>query len=176
MLPTPEEALRILGSTMRAARLARGLTQQGVAREAQVSRGNLERLESGENVSLLFLLKIARFLDLSEISLDGKVRLISGQSGTDVTQLLQTLDLLDLVAGRLRDLAVGGVLPASERAESHDAAAVRAFVARHAGDPDGLARLSAAIAQLSSESTAPPRVSESKPAAARRARKRSSGR
>jgi transcriptional regulator with XRE-family HTH domain len=57
-----------LPSVVRLRREERGMTQEGLARKAKVSRGQLIAFEKGEqNVTLLFLLKIARALEITEL-------------------------------------------------------------------------------------------------------------
>lgn len=59
-----------LPSFVRMRREQRNLTQQQLARLAKVSRGQLIAFEKGEqNVSLLFLMKIARALEMTELPL-----------------------------------------------------------------------------------------------------------
>lgn len=165
MLPTPEEGLRSIGATIRAARLARGLTQQKAAKEAKVSRAQLALLEQGGNVSIKFLLKIATFLELTHIPLDGHVELTSAaREGWNVYEWIQTLDLVSALVEHLRGIGITAVLPPSART-LEDTLALREFVARHLGDDAGVARLAKAIVQLSEETqsrAAPPRVSDEK--------------
>jgi transcriptional regulator with XRE-family HTH domain len=59
----------MLGETVRAARLERGLTQERLARLAGVSRRHLAALEKGANVSVAVLRKVATVLQLAEINL-----------------------------------------------------------------------------------------------------------
>lgn len=178
MLPTPDEGLHILGSTIRAARKARALTQQRTAKEAGVSRAQLALLEKGENVSVRFVLKIARFLDLSDIPLDGTVRFTSGRGAVNFLQLIESADLLVALAEHLRTFAIDAIVPPSQRAALKDTPAVRQFLERHGADAAGFAALTEAIVHLSHEAPAPAlpetaRVDESKSAAATRRRKRS---
>jgi transcriptional regulator with XRE-family HTH domain len=177
VLPTPEAGIQSIGTTIRAARLARGLTQQKAAREAKISRAQLALLEQGGNVSIKFLLKIARFLDLTNIPLDGTVQLTSGaHEGLNVFELVQSLDLLAALVEHLRGFAMTAVLPPSERGKLKDTLALRDFVARHLGDDVGVQRLANAIAQLSDDTPAgasPPRVADEKksPTRSRRTRR-----
>jgi transcriptional regulator with XRE-family HTH domain len=167
VLPTPEAGLLSIGATIRAARLARGLTQQKAAKEAKISRAQLALLEQGGNVSISFLLKIARFLELTSIPLDGTVKLTSGREGLNVLELIQTLNLLAAIVDHLRDFAINAVLPSSARGELKDTLALKEFVARHLADDVGVQRLAKAVAQLSDDTpvgTKPPRVvAEKKP-------------
>jgi len=59
----------MLGQTIRAARIKKGLTQARLARLAGVSRRHLAALEKGANVSVLVLKKVASVLELTEIDL-----------------------------------------------------------------------------------------------------------
>ncbi|MEA2166448.1 MAG: repressor LexA [Thermoanaerobaculia bacterium] len=59
----------MLGETVRATRLERGLTQARLAKLAGVSRRHLAALEKGANVSVLVLRKVASVLQLAEITL-----------------------------------------------------------------------------------------------------------
>jgi transcriptional regulator with XRE-family HTH domain len=58
-----------LGQVIRLRRLQRNLTMDRLARMAGVSRRQLSLLEDGKNVSLLFLSKVARVLELTELPL-----------------------------------------------------------------------------------------------------------
>lgn len=164
MLPAPESAIRSIGATIRAARLARGLTQQRAAREAKVSRAQLALLERGGNVSIRFLLTVARYLELTNIPLDGTVQLTSGaRDGLNVLELIQSLDLLAALVEHLRGFAIAAVLPPSERGRLDDTLALRDFVVKHVGDEAGVDRLAQAILRLSEDAPAgatPPRVRE----------------
>jgi transcriptional regulator with XRE-family HTH domain len=162
VLPPPDQGLPVLGMAVRAARVARGLTQQRLASQSNVSRAQLAGLEQGENVSVAFLLKVAHRLELSSISLDGRVELSSGGAGVNVVQLLATLDVLGNVVERLRSIVLNTAAPAVERVELTDAPAMAAFVARHASNPEGLARLEEAIRRLGDEKPldAPPTIAE----------------
>lgn len=59
-----------LGQFIRRTRQSRGLTQERLAELSDVSRWQLAQMERGENVSVAFLLKVARSLELTEIPLD----------------------------------------------------------------------------------------------------------
>jgi len=59
----------MLGQTIRAARIKKGLTQARLARLAGVSRRHLAALEKGANVSVLVLKKVASVLELTDIDL-----------------------------------------------------------------------------------------------------------
>ncbi|MEA2235961.1 MAG: family transcriptional regulator, aerobic/anaerobic benzoate catabolism transcriptional [Thermoanaerobaculia bacterium] len=71
----------MLGDTVRAARLERGLTQARLAKLAGVSRRHLAALEKGANVSVNVLRKVASVLQLAEISL-GEVTVKTAKSST----------------------------------------------------------------------------------------------
>ncbi len=157
-LPTPEEGLRILGDKMRAVRIARNLTLQRAARGADVSRGQLARLEEGNNVSVLFLLKLANYYQLDSLSFDSS----SQSANLDLVDVLRTLDLIERLVAHVRSLTVESALPVSKRRGLEDTRAVREFVNRHSTDPEGLARLTDAIARLERESVpaTPPRQTQ----------------
>ena len=69
----------MLGDTIRAQRIRKGLTQAKLARLATVSRRHLAALEKGANVSIAVLKKVAAVLDLNEINL-GSVTLQTGSA------------------------------------------------------------------------------------------------
>lgn len=175
VLPTPDEALQSLGAAIRAARIARGHTQQSLAKAAKVSRGNLALLEQGGNVSIRYLLKVARVLDLTNIPLGGTVQLTSGnEEGLNVFGLIESLDLIAAVLDHLRRSVMNAVLPASERRELKDTVALKDFVARQLGNSAGAERLAKAIVQLSDDVPAgasPPRVGDVEKSRARSSRR-----
>jgi HTH-type transcriptional regulator / antitoxin HipB len=74
----------MLGETVRATRIDRGLTQARLARLAGVSRRHLVALEKGANVSVLVLRKVASVLDLAEISLGDLTIQTSGASSNSI--------------------------------------------------------------------------------------------
>lgn len=169
-----DQGLRTFGSVVRAARLARKMTQAELARTARVSLAQLALFEKGRNVSLLFLLKVANALELS-ITLDGTVPSAAPSNGVDVFELVRITDLFAALVDHLRDFATNAVLPPSERGKLKDADAVEEFIARHARDEEGFARLAAAIGIQSSEAAVPrqakPPKSLPKAAPRRRVRK-----
>jgi transcriptional regulator with XRE-family HTH domain len=114
ILPPPEPGLRVLGLAVRAARVARGLTQQRLASAANVSRAQLALLEKGQNVSVAFLLKVAHHLELSSIPLDGHVELTSGGAGPDAVPLLETLDALGETVEQLRSMVMNAAAPETQ--------------------------------------------------------------
>jgi transcriptional regulator with XRE-family HTH domain len=63
-----------LPDVIRRRRKQRNLTQEQLARMSGVSRRQLSLLEDGANVSLVFLLKVARVLELTELPI-GRLRL-----------------------------------------------------------------------------------------------------
>jgi transcriptional regulator with XRE-family HTH domain len=177
VLPTEEESLASLGAFIRAARVARGINQAQAARDAKVSRKQLILLEKGENVTVKFLLRVARYLQLTTIPLDGQVQIASGQPGLDVFELVQTLDLVIALADQARGFAFDAVLPRSERRKLRDTPAFREFAARHDGDVE---RLAEALVNLSENVASDPTaaspkfnaVEEAPTRDARRSRKR----
>ena len=131
-----DERLLMLGTLMRDARRARHVTQQRAASEAKVSRAQLTILENGGNVSMMFLLKLARILDLpvsvAGVPLDSHVSAAHTTTALDVVQLLRVADLLAGLVEDLRNLAVEASLPESERGRLTDSLALKEFVSRHA--------------------------------------------
>lgn len=156
MLPTPDEGLVSLGAFVRAARTARGITQVQAAREAKISRKQLALFEKGGNISVKFLLRLARYLELDTLPLDGQVSIVSGRAGLDVVELLRTIEFVGALVAYLRQFAVQAALPPSERGKLEDTLALRDFVARQLGDEAGTQRLAAAMFQLSDE--VPPKL------------------
>ena len=63
---------------IRLRRIQRNLTQERLAKLAGVSRRQLSLLEEGRNTSLLFLMKIAKVLELTELPI-GDLRLRASQ-------------------------------------------------------------------------------------------------
>ena len=180
MLPTSEESLVSLGAFIRGARAARGINQARAAREAKISRKQLALLENGGNVSVKFLLRLARYLNLTTIPLDGTVQLVAGQNGINIFELVQSLELLSFLVDHIRDFAMEAVLPSSEPRKLRDTPAFKQFVASllDDGNTSGTARLAGAIVHFADDAkrdAAPPQPAEA-PAAAetglRRARKR----
>ena len=107
-----DQGLRTFGSVVRAARLARKMTQAELARTAGVSLAQLALFEKGRNVSLLFLLKVANALDLS-IALDGTEQPAAANGGLDVFELVRITDLFAALVDHLRGFATHAVLPSS---------------------------------------------------------------
>ena len=105
-----------LNDVVRLRRLQLGLTQEKVAKMAKVSRRQLSLLEDGRNVSLLFLMKIARVLEISELPI-GELRLRGTQP--EVTTIVQAADVLQRVKQTLPGLetAVSQIREASATLE-----------------------------------------------------------
>ncbi len=61
---TDDTILGELGKRLAQRRLARGLTQANLARQAGVSKRTVERMEAGASVQTLSLVRILRVLDL----------------------------------------------------------------------------------------------------------------
>lgn len=101
-----------LSDVIRLRRLQRNLTQERLAKLAGVSRRQLSLMEDGANVSLLFLTKIARVLELNEIPV-GDLRLKGSQPELDtivraaevLERLQQTLPQLEAMADEIRTAA-----------------------------------------------------------------------
>ena len=169
-----DQGLRTFGSVVRAARRARDLTQAELAEAADVSLAQLALFEKGRNVSLLFFLKVANALNLS-LAIDGTAQTRAPHSALDVFELVHLADMFTALVEQLRTFATDAVLPSSERGKLNDAQAVEEFIARHARDEEGFARLAAALETHSSEAAVPrrakPPTSLPKAAPRRRVRK-----
>lgn len=61
-----EVILGELGERLMQRRIARGLTQAMLAKEAGVAKRTVERVEAGESIQLLTLVRLCRVLDLLE--------------------------------------------------------------------------------------------------------------
>ena len=151
-MPAPFQSL---GFLIQAARTKRGLTQHDAARGAGVSRKQWSRLEQGHNVSVLFLRKVAAYLDLTELPLGDGLRGTTGAGAFDVAVLMRMSDELAAVVEQLRAFALDAALPPSER--THDAAAIASFVEKSgrlapAHAPD----LRQALQRLASDVVSPP--------------------
>lgn len=82
---TDESLLKSFGHSLRQARLARNLSQADLGREAGVSRDTVRRMEAGEPVSTLSLVRILRVLDL----LDGLAAIAPDRGPGPLEQLRQ---------------------------------------------------------------------------------------
>jgi transcriptional regulator with XRE-family HTH domain len=80
-----------LPSFIRLRRLQRNLTQERLAKLAGVSRQQLALLEEGNNVSLAFLLKVARALELTELPI---AELTLRQAPVDLVRTVQAADVV----------------------------------------------------------------------------------
>jgi transcriptional regulator with XRE-family HTH domain len=151
-VPPPDEALRTLASVIRSTRLGRGVKLAQMARDLGVSRTQLQALENGRNVSVKFLLHVARYLELTTLPLDGHVQLVaSGHSGNfNLVDVIQTLDLLTALVDHLRDVAVTASLPSSARSDLQDTPALKKFVEQVMADEDmtGAQRLAQALTRI----------------------------
>ena len=81
-----------LGKFIRLRRVQRNLTQDGLAQLAHVSRRQLALVEEGENVSVLFLVKVARALELTELPI-GELRLRAAPP--ELAPIVRAADLLE---------------------------------------------------------------------------------
>lgn len=105
--------LESLGECIRLARLERKLTQARLAELAGVSRAQLHQLEKGANVSIVFLIKVARVLELTEVPV-GFLTLRAATAATPA--LMATARALDVMRDVLKQMAVVSV--ELERAEA----------------------------------------------------------
>jgi transcriptional regulator with XRE-family HTH domain len=119
--------LEALGLLIRAARMKRRVTQQRAAKGAGVSRKQWGLLERGANVSVVFLRKVATYLDLKELPLGEGLQGTTTSSAFDAVALLHLSDDLAAIVERLNVLAIDAALPPSET--RGDSAAIAAFVA-----------------------------------------------
>jgi transcriptional regulator with XRE-family HTH domain len=92
----------MLGETVRATRLERGLTQARLAKLAGVSRRHLAALEKGANVSVAVLRKVASVLELSEITLGELTVKTPKSSSTTVNMPVLAETIREAHAGTLR--------------------------------------------------------------------------
>lgn len=145
MITERDQRLLTLGTLLRDARRARRLSQQAVVAEAGISRAQLTAVENGANVSMLFLLKLARVLDLpvsvAGVPLDSQVSSVRTTAALDAIQVLRVADLLAGLGDDLRNLAVEASLPESERGRLNDSLALKEFVSRHVTNEQELQRL-----------------------------------
>lgn len=102
-----------LSDVIRLRRLQRNLTQDRLAKMAGVSRRQLSLLEDGRNVSLLFLTKIARALEITELPIGdlslraSQPELVTIVRANDVLQRVrQTLHLWASAAKEIEDATV----------------------------------------------------------------------
>jgi transcriptional regulator with XRE-family HTH domain len=94
-----------LSDVIRLRRLQRNLTQERLAKLAGVSRRQLSLMEDGANVSLLFLTKIARVLELNEIPV-GELRLKGSQPELEtIVRAAEVLERLQQVLPQLEGMA-----------------------------------------------------------------------
>lgn len=80
-----------LSDFIRLRRKQKNLTQEKLAKMAKVSRRQLALLEDGRNVSLLFLMKIADALEISEIPV-GRLRVYTAPP--ELTSLMRTAEAI----------------------------------------------------------------------------------
>lgn len=173
-MPTPpDELLRILATTVRAARQAMALSQAALAREAGVSLAQLALFEKGRNVSVLFLSKVATALHLHiSLTADGTAPDSAADTARlDVFELIRRLDLLATLVADTRAYATTAVLSPTERGKLKDTPVVTAFIDRVLSDEEGVQRLADAMHDLSSEAGTAARP-QSPPIAARQQRKK----
>jgi transcriptional regulator with XRE-family HTH domain len=147
VISTPTDQLVSLGVLVRAARRARGLTQQRTAEESGVSRAQLALLEKGRNVSVLFILKVARYLGLT-------LELTVSSTEPNVVGMLRVIEGIGASLDELKSLAVEAALPPSIRGLD-DAAALKTFIERHGADAADRARLGEVIRELSNDPSRP---------------------
>ncbi|HUP61366.1 MAG TPA: helix-turn-helix domain-containing protein [Thermoanaerobaculia bacterium] len=165
--------LEILGMVVQGTRLKRGLTQERAARAAGVSRKQWALLEKGENVSVVFLRKVARSLGLDSVPLGEELEgsMTGGASALHVPALLHLCDEMLALVERMRILTFDAVLPPSER--TGDAAAISAFLEnREQLSAADAARLNRSLQRFTSDvaAAATPANALAKPAKSERQR------
>jgi transcriptional regulator with XRE-family HTH domain len=145
--------LGAFGHLVRGTRVKKGLTQQRAADGAGVSRKQWALLEKGENVSAVFIQKVAAYLDLREIPLGEGLEASTGGGGIDLTALIHLVDEFEkfavVFAERLRTFAYEAAMPRSERSEN--AEAIAGFVASTKQLVETPARLTRAIEHLAAD-------------------------
>jgi SOS-response transcriptional repressor LexA/DNA-binding XRE family transcriptional regulator len=92
-----------LGEAIRSARVAKGLSQDGLATLAKVSRKQVSLVENGANVSVDFLEKVVRALEMRELPLGGVKLRIPGQPDVDASEVKLLVDLAHQAVSALRD-------------------------------------------------------------------------
>ena len=127
----PELPLLAFGNLVRQTRSQKGLTQLRAARGAGISRKHWAAIEQGQNVSAVYMMRVASYLDLSVIPLGSDLRAMTQDgSGVDVSVLFaladEILTFATTIADKLRAIAIDAALPPSER--TRDADAIAAFV------------------------------------------------
>jgi transcriptional regulator with XRE-family HTH domain len=116
---------RTLGLFVREARRRKGLTQASAAKRAGVSRRHYASLESGANVTLGVLKKVAPILEITEIPLGGNLKVVEVSAAMEV--ILDAAEEIAKQADRLRLLGVS--LAIRPRAEMPDTELTTDFVA-----------------------------------------------
>ena len=124
----PPPPLAAFGLLVRARRVTKGLTQERAARGADVSRKQWALLEKGQNVSAVFMKKVAKFLDLREIPLgDGLFAAGPVEDSVDVTALIRLADDFQALANsfidEVRNIAFEAALRRPGRGENSEAIA-----------------------------------------------------
>lgn len=159
-----------LGTFIRNARVARGLSQQRAADKAGVSRRQWVFLEQGGNVTVEFLARVCDALDLNEVPIaGGAIAAVRTSTVAEATRIIDVVETIAKQLDALRSAAVSMVLPASERGRS-DAAAVGAFFEEHADvAPEQAARIDRAIRRFAADLKQMPGGADVEPA--RRTRK-----
>lgn len=154
-MTTPDETLHLFASVIRTRRAAKGWSQTKLASEAGVSLAQVSLLERGSNVSVVFLSKVARALELTLFLADGTEQMAEGTAHLDVFELIRKTDLLALLVDDLRAFATNSVLPSTGQGKLKDTPLVEEFLDRVLADERGVQRLAEAMLNLSSEAQVP---------------------
>jgi len=167
------ESNRILAAFVRDARLKRDLSQARLAKNAGVSLRQLTILEAGGNVSVAFLVKIMKALEITSVPVGDDEWLLAQPGVIDVMALIATAEAIAQHVNALRDIAVAAAVANPPR-PLRDSKAVEAFAARHAGDERAPERLERAARRLATDvATVPPAPPLQAEPRERRARKSS---
>ena len=163
--------LESLGALVRNARLARQMSQHRASKAAGVSRRQWALLEQGGNVSVAFLLKVLRSLNL-RIALDGQVTL-AASGNADVFALVSMTEEFAELVERLRVFAMDAAMPPSMRG---DAAVLGEFARDHLDlSEEEAARLDRTLGRAASDAVRrTPAAPKAEPARRRNARRRES--
>jgi len=167
-----------LGVFIRNERLRKGLTIAKAANLAGVSWRHWNAMESGVNISVLILRKVAAVLNLTNVPIGGGVFVTRNEATVDAGVLLDLAESLaarvrdaDAVIDRLRDLAITAMLRADPMM---DTASVKDLFEKHPelSEEEGN-RLARTAHRLSKDAAHPEPVmgTSAAPAAKRKRRK-----
>lgn len=170
-----------LPGLIRLRREQRNLTQEGLAKLAKVSRGQLIAFEKGGNVTLHFLLKVARALDMTDLPL---AELNLRPAAPDITVLVTAVNAISTAERMLASVAssteqvreasaavrtlMDRALAASDRHQPEIAAAADRLARTPAADRAALASTVREVASVRSPQSRASRTPREVKAAARK--------